>query len=222
LPRTGLVGEGFTDWVNVRRARPHLRAFAAARAAGGHYYDQSRKERWSGRSTSPAPRARGLLPLPLLVRRQALLETPTNLVLENRDLDFPFCLAWANETWSRRWDGRDHHVLQAQTHRPIPRLEAPFDYLFRAWSDPARSPSTAGRFSSSIARNSSRAWARCSTSGARRRVAAAFRALPRRDEAVRVPVPEVLRHFDATVQFQPFEALFSPDFEGKVSRPASR
>lgn len=30
------------------------------------------------------------------------------------------------------------------------------------------------------------------------------------------PVPDVLRHFDATVQFQPFEAIYSPDFEGSV------
>jgi hypothetical protein len=28
------------------------------------------------------------------------------------------------------------------------------------------------------------------------------------------PVPQVLQHFDATVQFQPFEAIYSPDFEG--------
>ena len=36
------------------------------------------------------------------------------------------------------------------------------------------------------------------------------------------PVTEVLRHFDATMQFQPFEAIFSPDFEGPSSRRASR
>ena len=40
-----------------------------------------------------------------------LLETPTNLMMENKDIDFPFCLSWANETWSKRWDGRDHHIL---------------------------------------------------------------------------------------------------------------
>ena len=47
-----------------------------------------------------------------------LLETSTNLFLEDRSLRMPFCLCWANESWSRRWDGRDHVVLQKQTHPP--------------------------------------------------------------------------------------------------------
>src|SRR5215212_5774021 len=65
-----------------------------------------------------------------------LLQAPTNLMLESRELDFPFCLAWANETWSRRWDGMDHHILQEQTHHPDRALWARhFEYLFRAWSD---------------------------------------------------------------------------------------
>ena len=37
--------------------------------------------------------------------------------------DFPFCLCWANEPWSRRWDGRDDDVLQPQTYSAEDDLE---------------------------------------------------------------------------------------------------
>ena len=47
-----------------------------------------------------------------------LLEQPFNVVLKSRKPGFPFCLCWANEPWSRRWNGRPEEVLQAQNYSP--------------------------------------------------------------------------------------------------------
>ena len=47
-----------------------------------------------------------------------LLEHPFNDVLASGQPDFPFCLCWANEPWSRRWDGRNEDVLQPQSYSP--------------------------------------------------------------------------------------------------------
>lgn len=45
-----------------------------------------------------------------------LLERPFNEVLESGNPDFPFCLCWANENWTRRWDGREKDVLIEQDY----------------------------------------------------------------------------------------------------------
>ena len=213
-------GEGFTDWVNVRRARPQFAGHAQPRVPlGGRYYDQSRKDTLEWQIDLARRHAlAGFCHYHYWFDGKQLLETPTNLVLENRDLDFPFCLAWANETWSRRWDGRDHHVLQAQTHRPDPQLwRRHFEYLFRAWSDP-RAITIDGRpvflvYRAQLVQRLGEMIDLWREEAHRRGLPGLYLIAMKQFE---FPVPEVLRHFDATMQFQPFEALFSPDFAGKV------
>lgn len=46
-----------------------------------------------------------------------VLETPMERFLADPTLDFPFCLMWANENWTRTWDGSDKEVILAQTYR---------------------------------------------------------------------------------------------------------
>ncbi|NOT66644.1 MAG: glycoside hydrolase family 99-like domain-containing protein [Methylotenera sp.] len=132
-------GEGFTDWNNVKSASPQYDGHYQPRVPlDNNYYDQSKIEtlRWQI-SLAKEYGLYGFCHYHYWFDGKQLLETPTNLIMDNKDIDFPFCLSWANETWSKRWDGRGYHILIEQTHIPTKECwKAHYDYLIRAWTDP--------------------------------------------------------------------------------------
>lgn len=45
-----------------------------------------------------------------------ILERPFQEILDSGEPNFPFCLCWANENWTRTWDGGDDEILLEQKH----------------------------------------------------------------------------------------------------------
>lgn len=131
-------GSGFTEWVNVRKAMPLFPGhYQPRKPLNGDYYDLSRIDtiQWQV-DLARSHGIHGFCHYHYWFDGKQLLEGPTNLFLAARHINFRFCLAWANETWSKRWDGLDHHVLQLQTHEPSKELWGRhFDYLIKAWTD---------------------------------------------------------------------------------------
>ncbi len=130
-------GAGFTEWHNVVRARPLF---------GGHhqphvpadlgFYDLRTPE--TGAAQAALAQQYGIDAFCYYhywFNGRRLLERPFNDVLRSGEPDHKFCLCWANENWTRRWDGADAEILMGQRYNPEDDL-AHIRWLCEAFADP--------------------------------------------------------------------------------------
>jgi len=131
-------GEGFTEWTNVRKARPLFPGHLQPRVpAGARYYNMldPATHDWQAQLA----RDHGLYGFCYYhywFRGKRLLEKPIELLLQRGKPDIPFCLAWANEPWTRAWDGSDREVLMPQEYGGEEDWREHFDCLLRIFRDP--------------------------------------------------------------------------------------
>jgi ADP-heptose:LPS heptosyltransferase len=110
---------GFTDWDNVINARPLFKGHYQPRVPGelGYYdlrsVDVMREQIKLANDHGIA----GFCFYFYYFNRKKPLYKPIDNYIKS-DIKAPFFFLWANENWTRRWDGGDNEIIISQNHSP--------------------------------------------------------------------------------------------------------
>jgi lipopolysaccharide biosynthesis protein len=131
-------GKGFTEWTNVTKAKPlfpgHYQPFLPADLG---YYDLRISEIRVEQSI--LAKSFGIYGFAYwhywFGGGKMLLQRPAEEMLSSGQPDFPFCFAWANETWSGRWHGLNDKVLITQDYPGVDDVYNHFMYCLPFFRD---------------------------------------------------------------------------------------
>jgi lipopolysaccharide biosynthesis protein len=111
-------GKGFTDWKNVASASPRFKDHYQPHTPSdlGFYDLRSEEIRDKQASLAFEYNIYGFCYYHYWFNGKRLLNEPLDAILHSGKPDYPFCISWANEDWTRSWDGRSGEILMHQEY----------------------------------------------------------------------------------------------------------
>ncbi len=112
-------GKGFTEWTNVTKAKPLFKGHWQPRLPSdlGFYDLRVAESRQAQADLAAEYGVYGFCYWHYWFAGKRIIERPFNEMVNQKKPDFPFCIAWANQTWSGTWHGLSNSkVLIEQTY----------------------------------------------------------------------------------------------------------
>lgn len=130
-------GNGFTEWTNVKKAKPLYEGHMQPRVPlGGNYYNllDDNVKIWQA-DLAKKYGVYGFCYYHYWFNGKMLLEKPMEQMLANKEVDIPFCICWANEPWTKAWVGDEKKLLIAQEYGQEEEWKQHFMYLLPFFKD---------------------------------------------------------------------------------------
>lgn len=132
-------GEGFTEWVNMKKAKKLFQDHYQPRIPlHNNYYDLTdvSNMKWQA-DIARKHGVYGFCVYHYWFEGKQLLQKPMENYLQSEEIDFPYCFCWANETWTAAWatDSKHPKVLMQQTYGQKEAWKKHFEYLLPFFKD---------------------------------------------------------------------------------------
>ena len=130
-------GKGFTEWTNVKKAKPLFPGHNQPRVPlNKNYYDLTNVETliWQA-NLARKYGIYGFCYYHYWFDGHMLMEKPMEIMLNNKAVDIPFCICWANENWTKAWADHSKEVLISQTYGDKNDWKNHFEYFLPFFKD---------------------------------------------------------------------------------------